>query len=174
MDRRPSQSRKPKGEAMIRHLVFVLLLATGVALAADRPKAQRAAGGAEAQAKTEAAQGRTEHAKVQIDKDAKAQTDNVAKPQTDEVAKAQTDEVAKARTDEEAKVISVPGGKALGMSILGNQEAPKSLVIVPWKSSQLGRSPGVSPMLDDSRQPVDKEVFMRALSYYEIRGETKR
>src|SRR6266542_3432402 len=135
MDCRPSQSRKPKGEAMIRHLVFVLLLATGVALAADRPKAQRAAGTAEAQAKTEAAQGRTEHAKVQIDNDAKVQTDEVAKAQTEEVAKPQTDEVAKAQTAEEAKVISVPGGKALGMSILGNQEAPKSLVIVPWKSS---------------------------------------
>ena len=25
-----------------------------------------------------------------------------------------------------------------GMSILGNDEAPKSLVIIPWKSSQLG------------------------------------
>lgn len=159
---------------MIRHLVFVLLLATGVALAADRPKAQRAAGAAEAQGKTEAAQGRTEHAKAQTDKDARVKTDKDANAQTDKDAKVQTDEVAKARTDEEAKVISVPGGKALGMSILGNQEAPKSLVIVPWKSSQLGRSPGVSPMLDDSRQPVDKEVFMRALSYYEIRAETKR
>ena len=65
--------------------------------------------------------------------------------------------------------------KALaGISILGNQEAPKSLVIVPWKSSELGDSLGISTMLDDSRQPVDKEVFMRALRYYEIRSETKR
>jgi len=55
-----------------------------------------------------------------------------------------------------------------GMSILGNREAPKSLVIVPWKSSEIGDSLGISPMLDDSRQPVDREVFMRALSYYEI------
>ena len=59
-----------------------------------------------------------------------------------------------------------------GMSILGNQEAPKSLVIVPWKSSVLGGTPGISPMLDDSRQPVDRDVFMRALTYYEIRSET--
>ncbi|HXV74681.1 MAG TPA: hypothetical protein VD788_00050 [Candidatus Polarisedimenticolaceae bacterium] len=59
-----------------------------------------------------------------------------------------------------------------GMSILGNQEAPKSLVIVPWKSSEIGDSIGISTMLDDSRQPIDKEVFMRALSYYEIRSET--
>jgi len=61
-----------------------------------------------------------------------------------------------------------------GMSILGNQEAPKSLVIVPWKSSELGDSLGISPMLDDSKQPVDRDVFLRALSYYEIRSETTR
>jgi hypothetical protein len=59
------------------------------------------------------------------------------------------------------------------MSVLGNQEAPKSLVIVPWKSSELGDSLGISTLLDDSRQPVDREVFMRALSYYEIRSESK-
>jgi len=62
----------------------------------------------------------------------------------------------------------------LGMSILGNQEAPKALVIVPWKSSQIGASLGVSTLFDDSRQPIDREVFMRALSYYEIRSETTR
>ena len=78
---------------------------------------------------------------------------------------------AQAQTEEGAQLISVPGGTSLGMSILGNQEAPKSLVIVPWKSSELGDSLGISTMLDDSRQPVDKEVFMRALSYYEIRSE---
>ena len=48
------------------------------------------------------------------------------------------------------------------MSILGNQEAPKALVIVPWKSSQLGDSLGISQTLDDGRQPVDKDVFMRS------------
>ncbi len=60
-----------------------------------------------------------------------------------------------------------------GMSILGNDEAPKSLVIVPWKSSQLGDAPGLAKLLDDSTQPVDKEVFMRELSYYRIRSESK-
>jgi hypothetical protein len=70
-----------------------------------------------------------------------------------------------ARKDEDAKLLS-------GMSVLGNQEAPKALVIVPWKTSELGRSPGITPMLDDSAQPVDKEVFIRALRYYEIRSET--
>ena len=66
------------------------------------------------------------------------------------------------------------GPKALsGMSILGNQEAPKALVIVPWKSSQLGDSLGISKTLDDGRQPVDKEVFLRQLRYYEIRAKAK-
>jgi hypothetical protein len=78
------------------------------------------------------------------------------------------------KMEEEAKLTSVPGGKALGMSILGNQEAPKALVIVPWKSSELGNGPSVSTLLDDSRRPVDKEVFMRMLSYYGIRSETPR
>ncbi|HEX4825902.1 MAG TPA: hypothetical protein VFV19_16500 [Candidatus Polarisedimenticolaceae bacterium] len=61
-----------------------------------------------------------------------------------------------------------------GMSILGNQEAPKALVIVPWKSSELGDALGIAPLLDDSKTPVDREVFLRALSYYEIRSETTR
>ena len=56
-----------------------------------------------------------------------------------------------------------------GMSIVGNDEAPKSLVIVPWKSSELGSTLGVSRLLDDGRQPVDRDVFSRELDYYEIR-----
>ena len=84
---------------------------------------------------------------------------------------AQPDE-AQPKKDEDPKLKSVPGGKALGMSILGNQEAPKALVIVPWKRSELGSALGISTMLDDSRLPIDKEFFMRMLSYYEIRSET--
>src|SRR2546429_263836 len=67
-----------------------------------------------------------------------------------EEAKIQTEE-AQPKTEDDAKLTSVPGGKALGMSILGNQEAPKALVIVPWKSSELGNGPNVSTLLDDSR-----------------------
>jgi hypothetical protein len=66
------------------------------------------------------------------------------------------------------------GDKALsGMSILGNQEAPKALVIVPWKSSEIGDTLGLDESLDDGRRPVDKEVFMRELDYYEIRSGSK-
>ena len=101
-----------------------------------------------------------EAAQVKTEESQKQTEGPEAQPQTD--------------TDKDGKLISVPGGKALGMSILGNQEAPKALVIVPWKRSELGNALGVSTLLDDSRQPIDKEVFMRMLSYYEIRSETAR
>jgi hypothetical protein len=61
-----------------------------------------------------------------------------------------------------------------GMSIVGNDEAPKSLVIVPWKSSNLGETLDVSRSLDDGRHPVDRDVFMRDLAYYEIRAGSQR
>ena len=61
------------------------------------------------------------------------------------------------------------GERRLGMSIVGNDEAPKSLVIVPWKSSELGDMLDVSRTLDDGRQPVDRDVFKRQLDYYQIR-----
>ena len=60
-----------------------------------------------------------------------------------------------------------------GMSVLGNDDAPKSLALVPWKSSLLGDAPSLSKLLDDSTQPVDKEVFMRELSYYQIKTDSK-
>ena len=63
------------------------------------------------------------------------------------------------------------GDKLLeGISIVGNDDAPKSLVIVPWKSSGLVHTLDVSTALGDGRQPVDREVFMRELDYYQIRA----
>ena len=71
---------------------------------------------------------------------------------------------------EDAKV-SAPGKVKMvdGMSIVGNDEAPKSLAIVPWKASRVGESLDFSSTLGDGVDPVDKEVFMRALDYYQIR-----
>jgi hypothetical protein len=70
---------------------------------------------------------------------------------------------------------ATPSGdvKMSGMSILGNEDTPKSLALVPWKSSQLGDMPGVSRLLDSSAQPVDKDVFMRELAYYEFKSGSK-
>lgn len=78
-----------------------------------------------------------------------------------------------ARSDD-AKKAAAPGPKVIsGMSILGNQEAPKSLVIVPWKSSEIGDAVGIATLLDDSRRPVDRDVFARELAYYQIKAEAK-
>ncbi len=73
---------------------------------------------------------------------------------------------------DEASAPMAKGDKQLsGMSILGNDDAPKALVIVPWKSSALGSALDISRALDDGRQAVDKDVFMRELDYYQIRTE---
>ena len=58
-----------------------------------------------------------------------------------------------------------------GMSIVGNHEAPKSLVIVPWKTSELGTGLDLYSGLDAGARPVDKDVFVRELGYYRIRTE---
>ena len=162
-------------------LLVLMLLATGVAQSDKKPTAEHAAGADKTKVKKQAAKGQKEEAQAKTkpaqEGTAAAQAEtNKAQGQV-EGAQVKTEagqtEEAQAQTDKDGKLTSVPGGKGLGMSVLGNQEAPTSLVIVPWKSSEVGRSLGISPMLDDSRQPVDKEVFMRALRYYEIRSEKK-
>lgn len=55
-----------------------------------------------------------------------------------------------------------------GMSIVGNDEAPKSLYIVPWKSSELGVETSLEMMADESDVPVDRDVFTRFLNFYEV------
>ncbi len=56
-----------------------------------------------------------------------------------------------------------------GISIIGNKEAPKSLYIVPWKNSEVGvESSLTSGLLDETMKPVDKDVFMRELEFYEL------
>lgn len=95
-----------------------------------------------------------------------AADDTAQKPATKVAAKSKPKAANTKDAKQEAKSL-------LGISILGNQEAPKALVIVPWKSSQLGDTLDISKTLDDSRQPVDKDVFMRELAYYEIRSASK-
>lgn len=56
-----------------------------------------------------------------------------------------------------------------GMAIKGNQELPKSLTIVPWKSSEIGEMAGLpsGSLLNESLQPVERDVFQRELRYYD-------
>ena len=66
------------------------------------------------------------------------------------------------KSDDKVKELS-------GISIIGNKEAPKSLYIVPWKNSEVGvRTSLVSGLLDETMKPVDKDVFMRELNFYEL------
>ncbi len=56
-----------------------------------------------------------------------------------------------------------------GMSSLGNDDAPKSLYIVPWKSSEIGSETKLSSsLLNADMTPVDKTVFMRELDFYNV------
>lgn len=77
------------------------------------------------------------------------------------VASAEEKKAAKTAAGDE-KVIS-------GMSILGNNDAPKSLYIVPWKSSEIGvETELTSSLLSEDMVPVDKPVFQRELDFYKI------
>ena len=56
-----------------------------------------------------------------------------------------------------------------GISIIGNKDTPKSLYIVPWRSSDLGLETDLSSsLLNEGLHPVDKDVFTRELNFYEI------
>ncbi len=55
-----------------------------------------------------------------------------------------------------------------GMSVIGNDEAPKALYIVPWKSSEMGVETTLNMLLNAGAMPVDRDVFMRQLDFYEL------
>ena len=63
--------------------------------------------------------------------------------------------------DPEAKTVK-------GMSVLGNNEAPMSLFIVPWKSSELGVEANLNRTLNERDIPVDRDVFLRELDFYQV------
>ena len=66
------------------------------------------------------------------------------------------------------------GDKSLsGMSILGNQEAPKSLVIVPWKSSEIGDRSASRSARRRRGSPSTRTSSCASSRYYEIRSSSK-
>ncbi len=56
--------------------------------------------------------------------------------------------------------------------ITGNQELPKVLYIVPWKRADPGDLMGrpINTLLDEVLAPIDREEFIRQISYYEDLG----
>lgn len=68
---------------------------------------------------------------------------------------------AETKKEQDAKEMS-------GMSIVGNDEAPKSLYIVPWKSSEIGVETSLNMLLNEGDVPVDRDVFKRQLDFYVV------
>jgi hypothetical protein len=57
-----------------------------------------------------------------------------------------------------------------GMSIVGNNDAPKSLFVIPWKNPEAGKDETrlTSNLLKEGLTPVDQAVFMRELDFYKL------
>lgn len=72
------------------------------------------------------------------------------------------DKATKKPEEGEAKEVS-------GMSIVGNSETPKSLTIIPWKSSEIGRDTDFkSSLLSQEIAPIDKPSFLRGLDFHKL------
>lgn len=56
-----------------------------------------------------------------------------------------------------------------GTAIIGNQELPKVLYIVPWKQSELPdlSEPPLQSLIDDALMPIDREEFRREVLYHD-------
>ena len=58
----------------------------------------------------------------------------------------------------------------VGTNIIGTQEAPTVLNVVPWKDKEVKlekKDPG-SSLLDRVLEPLDQEVLLREIEYYRI------
>lgn len=55
-----------------------------------------------------------------------------------------------------------------GTSVIGNQELPKVLYVVPWKNSELPdmEQPALQSLIDEILQPLDREEFQREVNFY--------
>jgi len=56
-----------------------------------------------------------------------------------------------------------------GTAVIGNQELPKVLYIVPWKKSELPdlSDPPLESLIDEVLTPIDRNVFRRKVEYYQ-------
>jgi len=62
-----------------------------------------------------------------------------------------------------------------GTAIIGNQELPKVLYIVPWKKSEVPdmTQPPLESLIDEALQPIDREVFQRQVNYHHALHDIK-
>jgi hypothetical protein len=79
--------------------------------------------------------------------------------------------VAQDKTRPQDKPVKAEGEakEVSGMSVVGNSETPKSLTIIPWKSSEIGRDAAFrSSLLSQEIAPIDKPTFLRGLEFYKL------
>ena len=73
------------------------------------------------------------------------------------------------KSDKPAKKAEDEAKEVSGMSVVGNSETPKSLTIIPWKSSEIGRDTDFkSSLLSQEIAPIDKPTFLRGLEFYKL------
>lgn len=63
-----------------------------------------------------------------------------------------------------------PKGEELqGLSIIGNQELPRMLYIVPWKPSELPQltEPPLESLIDEALAPIERAEFRRNVIYFD-------
>ncbi|MBI1195912.1 MAG: hypothetical protein GC138_08705 [Gammaproteobacteria bacterium] len=60
-----------------------------------------------------------------------------------------------------------------GTTIIGNRELPKVLYIVPWKHAEPGNLVvrPFSSLYDQTLEPVDREVLLRRLDYFNVHDQ---
>ena len=60
-------------------------------------------------------------------------------------------------------------------AVIGNQELPKVLYIVPWKKSELPdlSEPPLESLIDEALTPIDRNVFRRQVDYYQTLNSTE-
>ena len=69
---------------------------------------------------------------------------------------------------------AAPQERELGMNVIGNNETPRSLAIVPWKSANPGdlTLQPVRSLLDVPLVPLERDVLLREL-HYRSKQQTK-
>ena len=68
-----------------------------------------------------------------------------------------------------AVIAEEPAQELDGISVIGNRELPKALVIVPWKAPEPGELDGkpLQSLIDEVLGPIDRDVHKRKVSYFE-------
>lgn len=63
-----------------------------------------------------------------------------------------------------------------GTSIIGSNELPQVLIIVPWKKTGMGKihMPAEMNLVQKMLEPVDRTIFHREINYFHAMNATKQ